>query len=81
MQQMPEFADFDLNSDGVLGEAEFNEARDARIAERVAAGRKMKNLANAPDFSEIDRDEDGAVTPEEFAAHQAQHHQREAPPR
>jgi hypothetical protein len=33
----------------------------------------MKNLANAPSFQDIDTDDDGVLSNEEFAAHQAEH--------
>lgn len=70
---MPVFADCDLNGDGVITEAEFNQARGERIAKRAQEGRKMKNLANAPSFADIDTDDNGEIGPEEFAVHQAEH--------
>lgn len=70
-KNMPSFADFDLNNDGVITETEFYEARAARIKDHTQEGRKMKNLANAPAFDDIDTDDDGSVSPDEFGAHQA----------
>lgn len=70
---MPTFADFDLNGDGTITEDEFTKARSERIAERVKAGRKMKNLANAPSFDDIDTDDDDGISPDEFKAHQDEH--------
>ena len=72
-QNMPVFADFDLNGDGSITETEFLKARNERIAKRAQEGRQMKNLANAPSFQDIDTDDDGEMSPEEFAAHQAEH--------
>ena len=72
-QNMPVFADFDLNADGTLTKQEFDEARAKRIAERSQQGYPMRNLPNAPTFEAIDTDGDGQVVPEEFAAHQAEH--------
>ena len=72
-QNMPVFADFDLNADGTLTKQEFDEARAKRIAERSQQGYPMRNLPNAPTFEAIDTDGDGQVGPEEFAAHQAEH--------
>lgn len=82
-QNMPVFADLDLNGDGSITETEFLKARNERIAKHAQEGRQMKNLANAPSFQDIDTDDDGAVSPEEFAVHQAEHRakmqQRQAP--
>jgi hypothetical protein len=72
----PTFAEFDLNGDGELTEAEFYEARGQRIAERAAAGRQMKHLPEAPLFTDIDRDGNGAIDPAEFSRHQSQHRAR-----
>ena len=70
----PTFEYFDRDGDGRITNEEFYEARSERIAQRVAEGRKMKNLANAPSFDDIDADDDGFVSPEEFSTHQAEHH-------
>jgi Ca2+-binding EF-hand superfamily protein len=75
-RNMPAFAEFDLNSDGVLTEQEFYEARANRIAERSQQGYPMRNLANAPSFETIDLSGDGRITPDEFSAGQAQHHRQ-----
>lgn len=71
--QAPSFAEFDLNGDGILTEAEFNEARAKRIAERSQQGYPMRGLANAPTFKDFDRNGDGRVDPAEFTATQAEH--------
>lgn len=70
---MPVFADYDLDGDGTITEAEFAKARSARIAKRAQEGRQMKNLANAPSFDDIDVDDNGGIDADEFAAHQAEH--------
>lgn len=70
---MPTFADFDLNGDGTMTEEEFTKARSERIAKRAEEGRQMKNLSEAPSFDDIDTDDDGGISPAEFAAHQAAH--------
>jgi Ca2+-binding EF-hand superfamily protein len=77
-RNMPSFADFDLNGDGVIAETEFYEARAARIAKHAEEGRKMRNLANAPSFDDIDTDDDGSVSPDEFSAHQTEQRKNKA---
>ena len=68
---MPTFADFDLNKDGKITEAEQLKAREARIEQRREEGRQLRNQANAARFAAADTNRDGSVSPEEFAAHQA----------
>jgi Ca2+-binding EF-hand superfamily protein len=72
-RNMPSFADFDLNGDGVLTEQELAEGRAKRIAERSQQGYPMRNLANAPSFADLDLNADGRISPDEFAAGQASH--------
>ena len=48
---MPVFADFDLNGDGKITEAEFTEARTARISQRAQEGRQMRGLTDALSFA------------------------------
>lgn len=69
---MPAFADFDLNGDGVITEQEYIEARNKRISERAGEGRPMRGLSQIEEFKDIDTDQDGRITPEEFNAHQQQ---------
>ena len=75
-QDMQTFADFDLNKDGKISEAEFDEVRAARISQRATAGYPMRGLADAPTFADIDTSKDGTLSPEEFAVQHARHQQR-----
>lgn len=72
-RNMPAFAEFDLNRDGVLEKEEFIEARGQRVAKRAGEGRMMRGLANMPDFETIDGNGDGRISPEEFYRHQSAH--------
>lgn len=73
---MPAFADFDRDANGMLTEQEFNDARAARIKERAEEGRMMRGMASAKAFGDLDTNRDGSVSPDEFAAHQAAQRQK-----
>ena len=73
---MPAFANFDLNKDGKISEAEFDEARTARISQRAQAGYQMRGLAKAPTFADIDTNHDGSLSPEGFATQLNRHRQQ-----
>ncbi len=70
---MPTFAEFDLNGDGVLLEEEFNQAHAQRISERSQQGYPMRGLSNMLKFSDLDADGNGQVTSDEFTAGVASH--------
>jgi len=71
MQNPPTFTSYDLNSDGVITETEFNKAREARREARAKSGGMMRNTKNAPSFESIDTNNDGEISAEEFSKHQA----------
>lgn len=77
-RNMPAFSDYDLNGDGKLLEAEFDEARSQRISKRAQQGYQMKNIGKAPGFSDIDADGNGEISSKEFAAHQLQHRKQKS---
>ncbi len=74
--EMPIFADFDINGDGKVIETEFNQGHAKRMSEMATEGRQMKHAGEAPGFSGIDSDGNAEISVEEFAAHQADHHQK-----
>lgn len=73
---MPNFSDFDLNSDGIIVEEELYEARAVRIKQRAEQGYPMRNIANAPSFEDIDSNGDAKISSKEFAEHQVKHRQQ-----
>ncbi|MGQ9830593.1 MAG: EF-hand domain-containing protein [Thermochromatium sp.] len=72
---MPAFAKFDLDGNGLLTQAKFDQARAQRIAKRSQQGYPMRGLTNALGFSDIDLNGDGQVDAAEFAAARARHRQ------
>jgi Ca2+-binding EF-hand superfamily protein len=72
---MPAFSDFDTNGDGNLTSQEFYDARAERMRQRAQQGFPMRNAPYAPTFESLDGDGDSRVSPEEFGAAQARHHQ------
>lgn len=72
MRDPMRFAQLDRNNDGIVTEAEFNQARSERRAARSEAGAPMRGMPNAPAFSDIDQNGDGKLTIDEFADFRAQ---------
>ncbi|WP_353498248.1 EF-hand domain-containing protein [Vibrio sp. CB1-14] len=66
----PAFSQFDLDGDGKITEAEFNQARSERIAQRAEEGRTLKNINQSQSFASLDSNADGAISQQEFNAHQ-----------
>lgn len=73
-RQRPAFAAFDLDADGGIVEEEFYTVRNNRIRERMAQGRRMRHLPQAPTFADLDSDGDGKISAAEFAGHQPMMH-------
>ncbi len=59
------FSVFDMNNDGAITKAEFDEVRAKRQA---ASGGLGRNQANAPAFEAFDTNNDGVINMAEFAA-------------
>lgn len=76
----PAFATMDKNSDGILNQEEFRLHQSEQMQSKgncvgncpnpvKGAGR---NASNAPSFSDIDTNNDGTISKEEFSIHQSQ---------
>jgi Ca2+-binding EF-hand superfamily protein len=70
-RNMPTFESFDLNSDGYLTENEMNEARNNRMAQNANQGKMMRNAGNNTAFADIDTNNDGKVSKDEFLSNQS----------
>lgn len=70
------FGVLDLNGDGKVTADEHAQVRRERRALRAERGYPMRRAPDAPDFSRIDRDASGAISPDELSAWHAQRMQR-----
>ncbi len=70
------FSDMDTDKNGSVSEQEFNTAKAKRIASRAAEGRKMRGLANAPTFADLDTNKDKKLTFDEVQKMQQARGQR-----
>ena len=82
----PAFATMDKNNDGILNQEEFHLHQTEHMKNkgncapsncpddkcRVKGTRTGKNSGNAPMFSDIDTNNDGMISKEEFSIHQSQ---------
>ncbi len=82
----PTFAEMDINNDGSLDKEEFrlhqteqmkkwNKGNCAGNCPSTGMGQgkgMMRNAGNAPTFADIDTNNDGVISQEEFSAHQTQ---------
>ena len=80
MATAPSFSDVDVDGDGKLTEAELTAAHQAHMkAMREAHGGQgehhgMHKGMKLPTFEDIDLDDNGCISPEEFAKHHAEMH-------
>ena len=56
------FSVYDTNKNGSVSEKEFYDARAKRMTMRADQGMRMRNAANAPDFSQFDINKDGKLS-------------------
>jgi Ca2+-binding EF-hand superfamily protein len=83
----PSFGSMDKNNDGILNQEEFRLHQEEHMKmknkgnytadncpdqSRMKGTRAGKNAKNAPMFSDIDTDNDGMISKEEFSIHQSQ---------
>ena len=59
---------FDTDESGTISEEEFNTGRAARIEKMAQMGRRMRNMGQAPMFSDMDTDSDGELSSDEMKA-------------
>jgi len=64
------FTAVDADGDGYINQKEFTHMRNERVRMRTEEGRMMRNMGNAPEFSDIDTNGDGRVSQEEYQHHQ-----------
>jgi Ca2+-binding EF-hand superfamily protein len=69
-RDVPTFESFDLNSDGYLTEEEMNKARASRMQIKASEGKMLRNAGNQTKFSDIDLNNDGKVSKDEFSYNQ-----------
>ena len=69
-RDMPTFESYDLNGDGHLTQNEMSKARAKRMEQKVSEGKLLKNSGNQTKFSDIDKDNDGKVSKQEFISNQ-----------
>ena len=74
-EELPErgpipFSAFDQDGSGYITQDEFDTVRAQRMADKAADGRPMRGAADAPSFSEFDKNADGQLSQDELAAGQ-----------
>ena len=76
----PTFTSMDKNNDGILNQEEFRLHQNEQMSNKGncvgncpnPVERSGRNVGNAPEFSDIDTDNDGMISKEEFKWHQSQ---------
>ncbi len=64
------FATWDIDGNGTIDEAEFNTIRDQQQKMAKSGGYRRQNMATAPSFAQIDKNNDSKITPDELMAAQ-----------
>jgi Ca2+-binding EF-hand superfamily protein len=77
----PSFGSMDKNNDGILNQEEFRLHQEEHMkmknkenctTDKCPQGKGTRAGKNAPMFSDIDTDNDGMISKEEFSIHQSQ---------
>lgn len=76
MKNMPMFEHYDLNSDGKITKSELEEARAKRMSQKAKEGKMMRHAKYAPDFADMDKNNDGSLDQEEFRMHKMEQMKR-----
>lgn len=74
-QDLPErgpipFATWDIDGNGTIDEAEFDTIRNQQQKMAKSGGYRRQNMATAPSFIQIDKNNDSNITPDELMAAQ-----------
>ncbi|MGB6328681.1 MAG: hypothetical protein WBF48_07115 [Halarcobacter sp.] len=65
-----QFSTYDKDNNGAITSKEFDAIKVQRINQKVESGKLMRNVNNSANFSDIDVNNDGKVTPLELTTYQ-----------
>jgi len=69
-RNMQSYSNLDSDGNGKVTQKEFERMQQSRMMLQAESGRMMRNVANAPQFNDIDTDNDGNIDKGEYAKHQ-----------
>jgi len=69
-RNMQSYSSLDTNGDGKVTQVEFENMQQSKMIKQAEAGKMMRNVANAPHFSDNDTNSDGNIDKNEFATQQ-----------
>ncbi|MFT5835735.1 MAG: Tfp pilus assembly protein PilV [Sulfurimonas sp.] len=68
---MLSYSNFDSDGNSKITQKEFNLAQQKRMQAQANSGKMMRNANNAPQFSDIDTNNDANIDKQELQTHQA----------